>query len=81
VDPPGREISVTTARWAHRLLGPILRLLGKGFPANREQIETLSRHWAFDDRRARERLEWEPRSLEEGLPETVELLVGSREAA
>lgn len=81
VDPPGRELSARRARWILRLLGPVLRLLGRRIPVNREQIETLSRHWAFDDRRAREKLEWTPRPLERGLPETVEFLDRSREAA
>ena len=77
VEPPGRELSVRKARWMVRLLAPILRLFGRTMPVNREQLDNLARHWAFDDRRARNELGWEPRSLERGLAETVPFLRSS----
>lgn len=52
-------------RWAAALGAP-----APGFSPG--QLESLGRHWAFDDSRARRELGWEPRPLAEGLPPTVE---------
>jgi hypothetical protein len=35
------------------------------------QLASLERHWAFDDRRAREAFGWAPRGLDAGLPPTL----------
>ena len=71
---PRREISARTAALGLRLLGPVLRLFGKRPPVSREQLAPLERHWAFDDSRAREELDWRPRDLDSGLPATVSML-------
>ena len=53
--------------------------LGAPEPAfTSEQLESLGRHWAFDDSRARRELGWRPRPLAEGLPPTVEQLTVER---
>lgn len=84
VEPPRRELSVRTARWLVGLAKPLLRLLGRDVPVDREQLDTLARHWAFDDARARRELGWSPRTLDEGLRATVDSLLArdrKREAA
>lgn len=83
VRSPRRELSPRTARWALTVAAPLLRLAGRRPPMPPQQVASLERHWAFDDRRARAELGWSPRSLAEGLPETVAFLAAqdSREAA
>jgi nucleoside-diphosphate-sugar epimerase len=80
---PRREVSPRLARWALRLTGPLLRLLGRRPPMPPAQVASLERHWAFDDARARSELGWRPRPLAEGLPPTVSFLAaaGPREGA
>jgi nucleoside-diphosphate-sugar epimerase len=56
------------------LSAPLYRLRGRRPPFSTEQLNSLERHWAFDDSRARAELDWHPRGLDEGLPPTVELL-------
>lgn len=80
VAAPKRELSAATARHLFRLGGPILRLFGKRLPVPLEQLDSLERHWNFDDGRARRELDWRPRPLAEGLALTLDFLV-SREAA
>jgi nucleoside-diphosphate-sugar epimerase len=53
---------------------PVFKLRGRRPPIAPEQLQSLSRHWAFDDTRARTELGWAPRTLDEGLPPTVEFL-------
>lgn len=72
---PRREVSVPTARLLFRVAGPLLRLRGRRLPVPLEQLASLERHWAFDDRRAREELAWHPRDLAAGLPATAPLFV------
>ncbi|MEO8196254.1 MAG: NAD-dependent epimerase/dehydratase family protein [Thermoanaerobaculia bacterium] len=72
--PPKREFSVGTARLLFRLAGPFLKLAGRPLPIPREQLESLDRHWNFDDSRARTELGWKPRGLEEGLGVTIDYL-------
>ena len=84
VAAPRRELSVRGARWLVRLLAPLMRLFGRKIPVNREQLDNLARHWAFDDARARRELGWSPRPLAEGLRDTVPFLqvaAAGREAA
>jgi nucleoside-diphosphate-sugar epimerase len=72
--PPQRELSVGTARLLFRLAGPFLKLAGRPLPIPIEQLDSLDRHWHFDDTRARTELGWTPRGLEEGLGITLDYL-------
>jgi dihydroflavonol-4-reductase len=72
VEPPKSRLSVGMARFLGRLSAPIYRLRGYRPPIDLEQLQSLKRHWHFDDSRAREELDWQPRTLDEGLPPTVE---------
>ena len=77
VPPPRLSLPVGLARFGLQLAKPVFRLRGHRAPVAPEQLESLSRHWAFDDMRARTELVWRPRTLEEGLPETVEYLLAT----
>lgn len=70
--PPRREISPRAARVLLRLVRPFLGLAGRKPPIPLEQLRSLERHWAFDDSKARDALDWRPRGLEEGLPLALE---------
>lgn len=72
--PPRRELSARTAKRLFRVADPLLRLFGKRLPIPLEQLNSLERHWNFDDSRARRELDWHPRGLEEGLTVTVDHL-------
>ena len=74
VRPPRRELPLPLARWLVSILAPYYRMRGRRPPFEPQQLESLSRHWAFDDSRARTELGWRPRTLDEGLPPTVEFL-------
>jgi dihydroflavonol-4-reductase len=74
VPAPRREVSVATARWALRLARPLFRLVGRRPPIAATQLDSLARHWNFDDGRARRELGWRPRPLDEGLPMTLRQL-------
>jgi farnesol dehydrogenase len=74
VPPPRLALPVGLARVGIQLAQPIFRLRGHRPPIAPEQLESLARHWAFDDTRARTELSWRPRTLDEGLPETVDYL-------
>jgi dihydroflavonol-4-reductase len=71
VAPPRREVSVATARWALRFALPFYRLRGRSPPIPLAQLDSLARHWNFDDSRARRELAWRPRPLREGLAATL----------
>jgi nucleoside-diphosphate-sugar epimerase len=75
VAPPRRSLPVPVAKAFLRLSVPYYRLRGWRPPATADQLDSLARHWAFDDRRARGELDWHPRPLAEGLPPTVEHLL------
>ncbi len=75
IAPPRFDLPVGVARLAVTLLAPLWRLRGRRPPFSRAQLASLSRDWAFDDRRAREELGWQPRPLAAGLPPTIELLL------
>lgn len=71
VAPPRREVSVATARWALRLALPLYRLRGRRPPMPITQLDSLARHWNFDDAHARRELDWHPRGLRDGLAATL----------
>jgi len=75
VASPRRELSPGFARVALTVAAPFMRLVGRRPPIPPRQIASLARHWAFDDARARTELGWQPRTLAEGLPPTVEFLL------
>lgn len=75
---PRRELGVGAARLLLALAAPFWRLAGRRAPIPAAQLASLSRHWAFDDRRAREELGWTPRPLAEGLPPTLAYLAEAR---
>lgn len=77
VRAPRLDLPVGAARLAVAVLGPLYRLRGRRPPFSREQLGSLTREWSFDDRRAREELDWHPRSLAEGLPPTIDLVLAS----
>ena len=77
VASPKRHLSVGQARLLTRLTTPLYRLKGRRPPIDLEQLRSLERHWCFDDTRARQELEWRPRSLAHGLPPTVEYLLSA----
>lgn len=74
VRSPRFEIPIPLARLILVGLVPVELLSGRRMPFNTQQLRTLSRHWNFEDRKARRDLAWSPRSLDEGLPPTVEFL-------
>lgn len=80
VDPPRRRMSAGRAKLLGRLLNPVFTLRGKRPPINLAQIESLRRHWNFDDAKARTELGWCSRPLASGLPETVDYLLGGSAA-
>ncbi len=71
---PRRELGVGTARLLLALTAPFWHLTGRKTPVPTAQLASLTRHWAFDDRRAREELGWTPRPLAAGLPPTLAYL-------
>jgi len=80
IAPPRRNVSPGVARVALIAATPLLRLLGRRPPLPAQQVASLDRHWAFDDRRAREELGWTRRGLDEGLPPTIEFLLAPKQA-
>ncbi|HYO11980.1 MAG TPA: NAD-dependent epimerase/dehydratase family protein [Thermoanaerobaculia bacterium] len=71
---PPPSIPLGLARVGLGLAAPFYRMRGRRPPFSPDQISSVERHWAFDDSRARTELGWRPRSLDEGLPPTVEFL-------
>jgi dihydroflavonol-4-reductase len=78
VRPPLFDLPVGLARAlayaGYLLTAPFARLAGRRLILSSLEFENLTRHWAFDDSRARRELDWTPRGLEAGLPPTVEFL-------
>jgi dihydroflavonol-4-reductase len=74
---PRLSLPVGLAQFGLSLAAPLYRLRGHRPPIPPEQLESLARHWAFDDTRARTELGWRPRTLDEGLPGTVEYLLAT----
>jgi nucleoside-diphosphate-sugar epimerase len=77
VRPPRLNLPVPAARALMLAALPLFKLRGRRPPVAPEQLESLARHWAFDDTRARTELGWTPRTLDEGLPPTVEFLLAA----
>jgi len=77
VEPPRRRLPLGLGMMLARLTGPVYRWRGRRPPFNPDQVRSLATDWHFDDRRARAELDWRPRGLGEGLPSTVEYLLGS----
>ena len=62
----------------HRGFGLFARHLLRqvdNLPLTPEVVRSISRHWCFDDSRARGELDWRPRRLADGLPPAVEFLL------
>jgi nucleoside-diphosphate-sugar epimerase len=76
VSPPHLELPLWMARLGNTLAIPYYKLRGFKNPLPPGQLDSVARHWAFDDSRARRELEWQPRSLDDGLPPTVEYILG-----
>jgi len=74
VKAPRLNLPVGAARLGLALSTPYYKMRGFRPPFSSEQLNSLERHWAFDDSRARTELDWHPRGLDEGLPPTVEFL-------
>ncbi len=74
VRAPRFNLPVGLARVGATLAHPFFTLRGRRPPFTGEELNSLARHWAFDDSRARTELDWHPRGLAEGLPPTVEHL-------
>ena len=77
IKPPRLSLPVGASRALSLVVNPIYSLRGRRSPLSKGQIESLSRHWAFDDARAREELDWQPRDFKEGLAETVPFLLAN----
>jgi nucleoside-diphosphate-sugar epimerase len=74
VKPPQIDLPIGMARVGLALSSPFYRMRGFRPPFSAEQLNSLERHWAFDDSRARTELDWHPRTLDEGLPPTAAYL-------
>jgi nucleoside-diphosphate-sugar epimerase len=75
--PPRLSLPLPVARALMLASIPVFKLRGRRPPIAPEQLRSLSRHWAFDDTRARTELGWTARTLDEGLPPTVEFLLAA----
>lgn len=73
--PPKLALPLPAARALAAVATLAARLRGRRPPFEREHLASLERHWAYDDARARTELDWHPRGLDEGLPETIEYLL------
>jgi nucleoside-diphosphate-sugar epimerase len=78
---PRLELPPGAARLLLGLAAPFYRLRGRRTPIPLEQIASLSRHWAFDDSRARRELGWRPGPFGEGLAVTARELFAAAGAA
>jgi len=72
--PPRLTLPVGLARVLLATATPFYKVRGLRAPIPPEQLNSLERHWAFNDSRARTELEWTPRGLDEGLAATVGML-------
>jgi nucleoside-diphosphate-sugar epimerase len=71
--PPRLRFPIALALLTGSLLDLISRLTGLRFPISRENVQvTGGVRWVHSHATATRELDWHPRSLEEGLPETVE---------
>lgn len=70
---PRLRFPVPVARGTAMLLDGVTRITGISFPLCRENVDIAARHrWLHSHAGATRDLGYQPRSLEEGLPETVE---------
>jgi nucleoside-diphosphate-sugar epimerase len=69
--PPRLRLPIGLARAGLIVSAPFYKLAGRRSPFSHDQLNSLERHWAFTDARARAELDWHPRSLHEGMPPTV----------
>jgi dihydroflavonol-4-reductase len=72
--PPRVVLSAPAAKRLFRLAAPLLAFTGRRLPVPLEQLDSLRRHWHFDDGRARRELGWKSRPLEVGLAQTLDYL-------
>jgi nucleoside-diphosphate-sugar epimerase len=73
VRPPFLRFPVAMARATGVALDGVTRLTRMRFPITRENVDTASRHrWLHSHAKATAELDWHPRSLNEGLPETMQ---------
>jgi dihydroflavonol-4-reductase len=77
VRPPRLSLPIPLARALLLAAAPVFKLRGRRPPVAPEQLQSLSRHWAFDDTRARTELGWTARTLDEGLPPTVDFILAA----
>jgi nucleoside-diphosphate-sugar epimerase len=77
VRPPRLSLPIPLARALMLAAAPVFKLRGRRPPVAPEQLQSLSRHWAFDDTRARTELGWTARTLDEGLPPTVDFILAA----
>jgi nucleoside-diphosphate-sugar epimerase len=60
------------ARATGMLLDGVTRVSGIRFPITRENVDTVAGHrWLHSHAKATDELDWRPRSIEDGLPETA----------
>ncbi len=74
--PPRFELPLGLARATLPILRGLARLRGRKASFTSGQLESLARHWAFSDEKARRELDWHPRGLDEGLGATIPFLRG-----
>jgi nucleoside-diphosphate-sugar epimerase len=72
VRPPFLRFPPPLARMTGMLLDGVTRATRLRFPITRENVDTVAGHrWLHSHAKATQELGWKPRSLAEGLPETV----------
>lgn len=72
VRAPLLRFPVVMARATGVALDGITRMTGVRFPITRENVDTASGHrWLHSHAKAMDELDWHPRSIAEGLPETM----------
>jgi nucleoside-diphosphate-sugar epimerase len=72
VRPPRLRFPAALARMSGSVLDGISRATGASFPNTRENADTVAGHrWLHSHAKATAELNWQPRSLAAGLPETV----------
>lgn len=57
--------------WINKHL-PADKKLIKDIPLNHETLSMMKANWAYSSKKAQKKLGWKPRSLQQGLPETLE---------
>lgn len=71
---PRLQISAGVAWWLLTAMDALYRVRGKRQPVSKQHLKSLQRQWCFDDSLARQKLDWHPRGLDDGLPPTIEFL-------